>query len=168
MSTQNPSTTHSAPTASSSSPSGSEHRGESRAPARRQAAVLVTEHGRTAIADTVVEKIVAMAVQEIPGVYALGGTMSRAFGSIRERIPGSSRAVGQGVSVEVGERQAAADIDLVADYGVPVHELAASVRENVINAIETMTGLEVTEVNINIDDVHLPHEDDRRGESRVE
>jgi uncharacterized alkaline shock family protein YloU len=142
-----------------------------RTPATRRSSssMLITERGRTAIADTVVEKIAAIAAREVPGVHDLGAGITRTFGALRERIPGSSRSTGQGVSVEVGERQAAADIDLVAEYGVAIHELAASVRQNVIGAIEGLTGLEVTEVNINVDDVYLESDgSSERSESRVQ
>lgn len=77
----------------------------------------------------------------------------------------------QGVGVEVGEREAAVDIELVADYGVSLADLAASIRRNVINSIERMTGLDVTEVNVEVQDVYLPDEDDedaRENPSRVQ
>lgn len=64
------------------------------------------------------------------------------------------------MSVEVGERQAAVDIELIAEYGVAISDLAAAVRRNVIASVERMTGLEVTEVNLEVSDVHLPEEDD--------
>jgi len=66
----------------------------------------------------------------------------------------------QGVSVEVGERQAAIDLDVVIDYGVPLVDLAAGIRRNVIGAVERMTGLQVTEVNIAVDDIYIDSEDD--------
>jgi uncharacterized alkaline shock family protein YloU len=120
---------------------------------------LSTGLGRTQISDLVVSKIAGLATKEINGVYALGGGAARAFGSLRERIPGATSNVSQGVTVEVGERQAAVDLDIVVEYGVAVVELAASIRRNVIGAIERMTGLEVVEVNISVGDVHLPQED---------
>ena len=80
---------------------------------------LATEQGKTAIADSVVQKIAGMATQEIAGVYKLGTGTARMVGSPRERIPGSSGpSMSQGVAVEVGERQAAIDLDIVAEYGV--------------------------------------------------
>jgi len=95
-------------------------------------------------------------------VYKLGAGAARAFGSIRERIPGSGGpAVTQGVSVEVGERQAAIDLALVVEYGVSILDLTSAVRRNVLTSVERMTGLEVTEVNIAVDDVHLPTDDDQ-------
>jgi uncharacterized alkaline shock family protein YloU len=121
---------------------------------------LVTDLGSTTIADTVVQKIAGLSAREISGVYALGSGTSRAFGAIRERIPGASASAGQGVSVEVGEKQAAVDLQLLVEYGVPIADLARSVRRNVITSIERMTGLEVVEVNITVVDVHIPGDDD--------
>ena len=131
---------------------------------------LVGKDGRTTIADTVVSKIAGIAAREVAGVHALGGGAARAVGALRERIPGSSTNHSQGVSVEVGERQAAVDVQLVAEYGVSLADLATGIRRNVIASIERMTGLEVTEVNIEIQDVHLETEEnteDTSSEPRV-
>ncbi|MDH2413786.1 Asp23/Gls24 family envelope stress response protein [Nocardioides sp. CER19] len=121
---------------------------------------LQTSKGNTTIADSVVQKIAAISAREISGVHDLGGGTARAIGAIRERIPGSSQSTGQGVAVEVGERQAAIDLDLVAEYGVSMVELSRAVRRNVISAVEGMTGLEVTEVNVSVNDIHLPVDDE--------
>lgn len=142
------------------------------APARLggvSSAELVTGQGRTAIADVVVQKIAGIAASDVAGVHNLGGGTARAMGALRERIPGAARSSGQGVSVEVGERQTAVDLALVVEYGVSIPDLAQSIRRNVITSIERMTGLEVTEVNIDVDDVHLPDDnDDGSNESRVQ
>ena len=92
----------------------------------------------------------------------MGGGVSRAYGAIRERIPGGGTGASNiaGVQVEVGEKQAAVDLDLVVEYGASIVELARAVRRNVITAVERMTGLEVIEVNIAVNDIHLPEEDD--------
>jgi uncharacterized alkaline shock family protein YloU len=121
---------------------------------------LVSSQGKTTIADSVVSKIAGMAAREVNGVYRLGGGSARAFGALRERIPGSGGPnVSQGVSVEVGETQAAIDIDVVVEYGVAITDLAAGIRRNVIHSIQQMTGLQVVEVNIAVDDIHLPSDD---------
>jgi uncharacterized alkaline shock family protein YloU len=135
---------------------------------RRSAAELTSEHGNTTIADLVVAKIVALATREIDGVYALGGGTARMVGAVRQRVPGVRASDTQGVSVEVGQRQAAADIDLVVEYGVAIPDLANAVRGNVITSVERICGLEVTEVNVNVDDIHLPGEQDDTGEPRVQ
>ena len=121
---------------------------------------LASTHGATTIADTVVQKIAGLAAREISGVHDLGAGAARAFNAIRERIPGASASIGQGVSVEVGEKQAAVDLQLVVEYGVSIADLARAVRRNVITAIERMTGLEVVEVNIAVNDIHIPGDDD--------
>ncbi|MFI5783852.1 Asp23/Gls24 family envelope stress response protein [Nocardia sp. NPDC051570] len=128
---------------------------------RNSGSALVTDKGTTTIADTVVQKIAGLAAREARGVHDLGGGTARAFGAIRDRIPGASASVGQGVSVEVGEKQAAVDLELVVEYGVSIADLARAVRRNVITAIEQMTGLEVVEVNLNINDVYIPEDDDQ-------
>ncbi|GAA2363593.1 hypothetical protein GCM10010404_17090 [Nonomuraea africana] len=116
---------------------------------------LITEQGRTTIADGVVAKIAGLAAREVSGVYNMGGGTARALGAVRGMV-GADKSVSQGVSVEVGERQAAVDLDLVVEYGAAIPDLAGAVRRNVISAIERMTGLEVTEVNVTVNDVHLP------------
>ena len=125
---------------------------------------LQSTQGTTTIAEGVVQKIAGLAAREVSGVYALGGGAARTLGALRERIPGASQASGQGVSVEVGEKQAAVDLDLVTEYGVPIADVSRSVRRNVIASVEGMTGLQVTEVNISVNDIHLPTEDEGRQE----
>ncbi|MFJ7908082.1 Asp23/Gls24 family envelope stress response protein [Kitasatospora sp. NPDC096204] len=116
------------------------------------------ERGRTALAVGVVEKIAGMAAREVAGIHALGSGLARTFGAMRDRVPGGKPSVGRGIKAEVGEKQTAIDIALVVEYGVVIPELARQVRENIINAVERMTGLEVVEVNIAVNDVHLPDE----------
>jgi uncharacterized alkaline shock family protein YloU len=121
-----------------------------------------TTQGKTTIAASVVHKIAGIAAREISGVHSMGGGVSRAFGALRERIPGGGTGASNiaGVQVEVGEKQAAVDLDLVVEYGASIVDLARAVRRNVITAVERMTGLEVIEVNIAVNDIHLPSEDD--------
>lgn len=120
---------------------------------------LVTEQGRTTVADTAVAKIAGIATRDVSGVHALGGGTARAVGVLRERIPGARTNHAQGVSVEVGEREAVVDIELIAEYGVAIVDLSSGIRRNVIGALERMTGLDVAEVNIEVQDVFLPEDD---------
>jgi uncharacterized alkaline shock family protein YloU len=122
---------------------------------------LATDDGQITVAEGVVQKIAGKACREIAGVHAMGGGGARAFGAIRERIPGSSGPnVSQGVGVEVGETEAAIDLDIVVDYGVAIAELGRSIQRNVKQSVERMTGLRVVEVNVAVDDVYLPTDDD--------
>jgi uncharacterized alkaline shock family protein YloU len=60
----------------------------------------------------------------------------------------------------VGERQAAIDLDIVVEYGVPIVDVANAVRDNVSSRVERMTGLEVTEVNVTVDDIYLESDEE--------
>src|SRR5438128_5512805 len=84
-----------------------------------------TAQGKTTIAASVVQKIAGIAAREISGVYAMGGGVSRAFGAIRERIPGGGTGAANiaGVQVEVGEKQAAVDLDIIVEYGASIVDL---------------------------------------------
>lgn len=135
--------------------------------ATAETTALVTKQGTTTIADTVVQKIAGLAAREVSGVHDLGGGAARAFGALRDRIPGASASAGQGVSVEVGEKQAAVDLQILVEYGVAIADLARTVRRNVVTSIEQMTGLQVVEVNINVSDVHLPGDEAPAPSDRV-
>lgn len=129
---------------------------------------LTTDDGRISVAQGVVSKIAGVACREISGVHAMGSSTGRAFGAVRERIPGSSGPnFSQGVGVEVGETQAAIDLDIVVEYGVSIADLGKSIQRNVKQAVERMTGLDVVEVNVSIDDVFLPDSGDQDSPSRV-
>src|SRR5579875_1761528 len=122
---------------------------------------LATSDGQITVAESVVQKIAGRACREIGGVHAMGTSGSRAFGALRERIPGSSGPnVAQGVGVEVGETEAAIDLDIVVEYGISIAELGRNIQRNVKQAVERMTGLRVVEVNIAVDDVYLSTDDD--------
>ena len=156
-------------TATSEATSTGQTTAQDRTPMKKKESVLQTAQGTTSIADTVVQKIASMAAREVDGVHRLGGNAARAFGAIRERIPGSGGpSLSAGVAVEVGERQAAIDLNVVVEYGAAIADLSGAIRRNVISSIERMTGLEVTEVNISVDDIYIPGEESEAPEqSRV-
>ena len=138
--------------------------------APQRAATLKSDNGTTVIADGVVAKIAGLATREIPGVYDMGKGVGRTFGALRARVPGGSgqTSATQGVSVEVGERQAAIDLDVVTYYGQSIVEVTEAIRLNVIDRVQGMTGLEVIEVNIAVDDLHIEGEPEESKEPRVQ
>ena len=121
--------------------------------------------GKTTIVDPVVAKIAGIAASEVPGVDALGGGAARVLGNIREAV--GAKDHGQGVRVEVGETEVAADISIVVDYPQALQDVAAAVRRAVAEAITDLVGMKVAEINVTVVDVHLPGEDDEVEESRV-
>jgi uncharacterized alkaline shock family protein YloU len=129
-------------------------------------AELQTDQGNTIVADSVVAKIAGIAAREVSGVHQMGTGAARALGAIKEMLPVGSNAPAptQGVTVQVGETDAAIDLDLVVEYGVSIPDLSRSVRNNVIQRVEKMTGLSVTEVNISVDDIWLDDGDKDDGQ----
>ncbi len=116
---------------------------------------LQTERGSTSISDSVVSKIAGIAAQEVEGIR-MGSGATQAVGGLLGSITGGSQT--QGVSVEVGQEEAALDLTLTAEYGKSIPQLAEAVRRNVVNRVESLVGLRVTEVNITVNDVQFPEE----------
>jgi uncharacterized alkaline shock family protein YloU len=121
--------------------------------------------GVTTVVDPVVAKIAGIAAREVPGVFALGGGAARVVGNIRDAI--GQGDLGQGVRVEVGETQVAADVTIVVSYPEPLQVVAADVRTAVARAITQLVGMEAAEINVTISDVHIPGEEPAPEESRV-
>ena len=123
------------------------------------------DRGTTNISETVVSKIAGVAAQEVEKVQMGGGTAAAVGGfltSVTGAVTGGNSAGGgnlsTGVSVEVGQEEAAVDLTLAVEYGVPIPQTTQAVRNNVINRVENLTGLRVTEVNITVNDVQFPEE----------
>jgi uncharacterized alkaline shock family protein YloU len=123
--------------------------------------------GTTSIDNGVVSKVAGIAAREVRGVHDLGGSTARALGGVTQSVGiGDERT--QGVSVEVGEREAAVDLTIVVEYGESIPQVAAQIRDNVIKRVEGITGLSVTEVNILVDDLHFPGDDREVEETRID
>jgi uncharacterized alkaline shock family protein YloU len=123
---------------------------------QQQSSPLQTERGVTRIEDNVVAKIAGIAAQEVEGVQMGGGT-ARAIGGFLDSVTGGGGET-RGVAVEVGEVETAIDLTMAVEYGRPIPQISEAVRRNVINRMENLTGLQVTQVNITVSDVMLPEE----------
>ena len=127
---------------------------------------LQTERGNTSIADSVVSKIAGIAAQEVDGIRMGSGasqTASNLLGSITGSGGGSQT---QGVSVEVGQEEAALDLTLTAEYGKSIPQLAEAVRRNISNRVESLVGLRVTEVNITVQNIFFPQQEQEQERQR--
>ncbi|RFA06942.1 alkaline-shock protein [Subtercola boreus] len=127
--------------------------------------IAETAIGKTTINDSVVAKVAGIAAREVSGVHALGGGAARVIGSIRNAV--NNTDLSQGISVEVGETQVAVDVIIVAEYPVALQDVANDVRSSIIDAIENLVGLQVTEVNVTVDDVFIPSADDNASEAEA-
>jgi uncharacterized alkaline shock family protein YloU len=126
-----------------------------------------TSKGKTTIANGVVAKIVGIAAREIEGVKDVIGTGAGAtISGLATRVTRSDTRA-RGVSVEVGEREAAASINIIAYYGVSIPQLADAIRRNVIDRVESMTGLSVVAVDIAVNDLYFEEDEKEEEEPRV-
>src|SRR5215212_360031 len=125
----------------------------------QQQSSLKTERGTTTIQDSVVSQVAGMAAQEVEGIR-MGSSTTQTVGSIMSAMPGvGSQSESRGVSVEVGEVEAAVDLSMSVEYGRIIHQIAESVRRNVIRRVEGLVGLRVTEVNITVSDIFFPQQE---------
>jgi uncharacterized alkaline shock family protein YloU len=122
----------------------------------RNNAELAHDRGTTTISNEVVEKIAGFGAREVEGVYDLGGDLARVFGSLKEKVGlGESEEENRGVSVRLEGRTAAIKITIVIEYGYQVYTVTEQVRGKVIAAVEEFLGLDVTAVDIVVDDIHI-------------
>jgi uncharacterized alkaline shock family protein YloU len=138
---------------------------------QRLAAVV---KGRIDVADEVVEKVAGLAAIEVEGVADVGGDFARAIESVRERIGVGHKRGDQGIKARIQGREVAIDVTIMIEYGHVVIEVARKVQTNVAVQTNRMLGLNVVEVNVNVDDVRMPRPpkqqdepDDRRGEGVI-
>ena len=110
-----------------------------------------TAMGAVRIADEVVAVIAGLAATEVEGLAGMSGGLAGGFAEILGR-----KNLSKGVRVEVGEKESAVDIFVIVEYGVKIPDVALKVQENVKNAIESMTGLKVVNVNVHVQGVSFP------------
>src|SRR6056297_3188029 len=117
------------------------------------------ELGNIKIADEVVSIVTGLAATEVEGVAGMSGGIA---GGIAEML--GRKNLSKGVKVEVGETEAAVDLYVVMHYGVKIPDVAWEIQENVGQAIESMTGLNVVEVNVHVQGVNFQTEEDEEEE----
>ncbi len=120
------------------------------------------DKGSIRISNDVVSVIAGVAATEIKGVVGMSGGIT---GGITELL--GMKNLSKGVKVEVGEKDATIDVFLVVEYGSNIAKVAQEVQENVKKTVETMTGLNVTGVNVNIQGVSVPKEQKAEGDQKL-
>ncbi|CAN5607191.1 Asp23/Gls24 family envelope stress response protein [soil metagenome] len=120
---------------------------------------LKTDRGQTSIQDGVVAKVAGIAAQEVEGIRMGGGASQTAGGIMSSLTGGGGGGQTRGVAVEVGEEEAAVDLSMTAEYGKSIPQLSEAVRRNVVNRVENLVGLSVTEVNITVTNIFFPEQE---------
>jgi uncharacterized alkaline shock family protein YloU len=109
-----------------------------------------SEVGIVKISDEVVSVIAGIAADEIEGIVGMSSV-----GGFTQMFSGKKN-LSKGVKVNVKEDSADIDLYVTVEYGVKIHEICAKAQVNVKKAVETMTGLNVTAVNIYVQNVEFP------------
>lgn len=129
---------------------------------QRQGSPLDSERGTTTIKDAVVKRIAGRAANEVEGIH-MGGNTSRSAGGLLGRATGSSNDETRGISVEVGRVETAIDMTMALDYDRNILQTADRVREKVEEQVRSLTGLQITELNVTVSDIVFPN--NQQGES---
>lgn len=121
-----------------------------------------TQSGIIRISDDVVATIAGLAALETPGIAAMSGGISE---GLAKRLSGKN--VQKGVSVEVGQLEAAIDLRVILHYGSKIQDVCLILQENVKEAVENMTGLNVVEVNVKVEGVAFKEEEQEETVPRI-
>lgn len=106
------------------------------------------------IANEAVATYAGIAVSEVPGVYGMSG----GFAGITEALSGKKN-LAKGIKVDVGEKEAKIDVNIIVEYGARIPEVAFEIQSRVKKSVENMTGLKVLEVNVHVQGVHAVTEE---------
>lgn len=109
------------------------------------------------IANEAVATYAGIAVSEVSGVYGMAG------GFALSAISGKKNLT-KGIKVDVGEKNAKIDVNIIVEYGARIPEVAFEIQSRVKRSVETMTGLKVLEVNVHVQGVHAITEKEEKNE----
>ena len=121
---------------------------------------LQSETNEIKIADDVVAIIAGVAVSEVPGVSQMAGGFA---GGITEVLSGKKN-LAKGIKVEVGDKDTKIDVNIIVEYGVRIPDVAFEIQNRVKKAVETMTGLNVIEVNVHVQGVNTETKEETKTE----
>ena len=121
---------------------------------------LQSDNNEIKIADDVVAIIAGIAVSEVSGVYEMAGGFA---GGITEVLSGKKN-LAKGIKVEVGEKDTKIDVNIIVEYGVRIPDVAFEIQNRVKKAVETMTGLNVVEVNVHVQGVNTEPKEEPKTE----
>lgn len=111
---------------------------------------IALENSNIKIADDVVAVIAGVAVSEVQGVYEMSGGFA---GGISEVLSGKKK-LAKGIKVEINEKTTKIDVNIIVEYGTRIPDVAFEIQNKVKKAVETMTGLTVSEVNVHVQGVN--------------
>ena len=126
--------------------------------------IPVEETNTIRIANEAVATYAGIAVSEVPGVYGMSGSFA---GGITEALSGKKN-LAKGIKVEVGEKDAKIDVNIIVEYGARIPDVAFEIQTRVKKTVESMTGLKVLEVNVHVQGVHTTNEKEEKNNDNEE
>lgn len=111
--------------------------------------VAIENNANIKISNDVIAVIAGVAVAEVPGVAQMSGGFA---GGISEVLSGKKN-LSKGIKVESGEKETKIDVNIIVEYGSRIPDVAFEIQNKVKNAVESMTGLKVVEVNVHVQGV---------------
>ena len=102
------------------------------------------------ISNDVIAVIAGMSVSEVQGVYGMSGGFA---GGITEVLKGKKN-LAKGIKVEATEKDVKIDVNIIVEYGTRIPDVAFEIQNRVKKAVENMTGLKVSEVNVHVQGVN--------------
>lgn len=118
-------------------------------------------NGELTYDDKVIQKIIGIAMKEVDGLLTINGGF---FSNMRDKLVNSDN-VAEGINTEVGKKQVAVDMDIVAEYGKDIDEVYENIKKLIVREVKTMTHLDVIEVNVNVIDIQTREEFEAAQES---
>ena len=106
--------------------------------------------GKVTYANDVIAKIAALAANEVKGIVGMSG------GSFQDMFGGKNLT--KGLKVVVAENTVAVELHVIVEYGSLIHKVCAEVQDSITKAIESMTDLKVTNVDVHVGTIKMPEE----------
>ncbi len=122
---------------------------------------IALQNNNIKIADDVVAVIAGVAVSEVQGVFGMSGGFA---GGISEVLSGKKN-LAKGIKVEVNDKTTKIDVNIIVEYGTRIPDVAYEIQNKVKKAVETMTGLTVTEVNVHVQGVNTDNKLENKEEN---
>ena len=122
---------------------------------------IALQNNNIKIADDVVAVIAGVAVSEVQGVFGMSGGFA---GGISEVLSGKKN-LAKGIKVEVADKTTKIDVNIIVEYGTRIPDVAYEIQSKVKKAVETMTGLTVTEVNVHVQGVNTDNKLESKDEN---
>ncbi len=115
------------------------------------------------IADDVVAVIAGKAVSEVSGVAGMAGGFA---GGISEVLSGKKN-LSKGIKVDLSSKEAKIDVNIIVEYGVRIPDVAFEIQNRVKKAVEAMTGLAVSSVNVHVQGVKTSEEKEEQAQPEI-